>query len=639
MLGQFTGCSGRCGAEGLPPLCNSPRGEISVAFGDSEVFQGGRCAASFPGLAHVLPWAARPRHAESYNAAPITRVHEARDDMGAWTMAKRHKTHDGASKLAGAKGGEGDAPVRRKPGKSPADDLRRDWHVVSFMNLHAWFAESPRGIGSLVSECLRECEAIYGDGMCDVSCPRRSLPRDVADRVVEHLASAPYGPDFRFRLSELPDGALVGHLRENPGTALRVQRPWTYEDERRVFELEWRPHDVRDPQRSHPWGAIRIQMSVGRALRAEVDRFRALLDRMMERCAELGAVFATLSLDTTRELLRFESLTPTGHSYAQSHDVLTLPHWDQSGMVIVQGHIPGASWRTLLGPKHLHKLGGRDAFTRELVVEGDRWLGHKVNARPYGEHHLEVELVGSSQFLSDHWLLAVRGLEFDPGSRFDRLNARLAKAGLIFWQKPDYLEITAPWLSERAEKRAAEEAPVRHEQVFASVEAYLAYLGAHPPRSIRDVAVMPNAHERRWVTKNAGTHTTAFVVGPEKGDKLHSIWARSVKKGLWPLEDPILVGGPTRSSANFVFDSDHEGFDGFFNEKPPRPVQRARPYLCAKCGHDHFRVMAIFSYDEDDWIEDQEHADIAENLYHWFTLRATCGRCKLAAEIASIECA
>lgn len=554
-------------------------------------------------------------------------------------MAKRRKAQEGALKRVGAKARVGDSPGRKKPRKSPADDLRREWHVVSFMNLHAWFAESPRGIGSFVSECLRDCEAIYGDGSCDVSCPRRLMPRDVAERVVGRLASAPYGPDFRFKLSELPGGALVGHLAENPGIAMSVRRPWTYQDERRVFELEWCPHNVQDPQRPHPWGALKVQMSVGRVLRAEVDRFRVLLDRMMERCAELGAVFATLSLDTTRDLLRFESLTPTGHSYAQRHDVLNLPHWDQSGEVIVQGHIPGASWRTLLGPKHLAQLGGRDAFTRELVVEGDRWFGHKVNARPLGELHLELELVGSSQFLSDHWLFAARGLEFNPGTRFDRLNARLAKAGLLFWQKPDYLEITAHWLSEGTPKNAHEEPPIRHERAFASADAYMAYLQAHPPRSIRDVAVMPNAHERKWVAKNAGSLTTAFVVGPEKGDKLHSVWARTVKQGVWPLQDPIFVGGPTRSSASFVFDSDQEGFDGSFNDKPPRPLARARPYLCPKCGHDHFRVMAIFSYDEDDWIEDKEHADIAENMYHWFTLRVTCGRCKLASEIASIECA
>lgn len=554
-------------------------------------------------------------------------------------MAKRRSAAAGASKLTQRRASEGELAARKRPRRAPADDLRRDWHVVSFINLHAWFAESPRGIGSFVSECLRECESIYGDGMCDVWCPRRSLPRGVAERVVGHLASSPYGPDYRFRLSELPGGSLVGHLCENPGTALRVQRPWTLRDESRVCELEWRPHGVRDTKRVHPWGAIRVQMSVGRVLRAEVDRFKVLLDRMMERCAKLGAVFATLSLDTTRDLLRFESLTPSGHSHAREHEVLKLPHWDESGKVIVHGHIPGVSWRTLFGPMHLAKLGGREAFKNELVVDGDRWFGHKVDVRPLGEHHLEVMLVGSSQYLSDHWLLAAKGLELDPGTRFDRLNARMAQAGLLLWQKPDYLELTAPWLDEVAAERDRGGVIVRQGKVFASAAAYLAHLWANPPKSIRSVAVMPTAHERKWATKNAGTHATAFIVGPEKSGELHSIWARTVKAGVWPLQDPILVGGPTRSSAHFVFDSDHEGFDGFFNDKPPRPVERVRAYLCAKCGHDQFRVLAIFSYDEDDWIEDQEHAAIAENLYHWFTLRATCGRCKLAAEIASIECA
>lgn len=150
----------------------------------------------------------------------------------------------------------------------------------------------------------------------------------------------------------------------------------------------------------------------------------------------------------------------------------------------------------------------------------------------------------------------------------------------------------------------------------------------------------PKAHELKWVAKHIGTHVTAFIVGPKEGDMLHPIWTKSPKGTTVRMKSPILVGGPTRSSAHFVFDKEKDGWEGQQNDRPPAPLQGMVPFACPDCGHDKFRALAIFWYDdEDEWVDEPEMLSHVEDYFHWFTLRVTCGRCKLAMEGASIECA
>lgn len=515
--------------------------------------------------------------------------------------------------------------------RSPLDDMRRDVRTVSFLKINAWFPSAPKEISLFMAELLRELAIIYGDEICAVDADRYRLPRAVMEGMEPYFARGNW-PDFKLRVTEAEKSAILEHLGRQPRWFVGVMSPARFHDvAKQHFELEW------SPTRSDPnWIELRLELSFGWALRSELERGRSLIHRLFERFAELGAGYACADPVFVQAPQLYSGLPPApGPSSFGCHGQL-LGGFGPAD-VVCRGYLPRASWRMLFGPMQLQRLGGRDALRTELAKRPAGPWGPSLQVRELGSSHLDLTLMGTPRDSSARvWFGKLGTTCIERDSTIQYFNARLAQAGLLMWHMPELLSLVSG--TPAIEQKVPD--PKHTERPFADSAAYMAHLWAHPPRSIRDVAAKPKAHERKWVEKHIGRHATAFIVGPEGGEMAHSIWTKSPKGTTARMKSPILVGGPTRSSAHFVFDAEKDGWDGQQNDRPPAPLQNMVPFACPDCGHDHFRAMAIFWYDdEDEWLDDPEMLAHVEDYFHWFTLRVTCGRCKLAMEAASIECA
>lgn len=66
----------------------------------------------------------------------------------------------------------------------------------------------------------------------------------------------------------------------------------------------------------------------------------------------------------------------------------------------------------------------------------------------------------------------------------------------------------------------------------------------------------------------------------------------------------------------FWFDSRKHGYDGEFGHLKSRRTGTPNPYHRPRCGHDRFRVTAVFQYSGDnEELDDREHLSRIQDFF------------------------
>ncbi|MEZ6233246.1 MAG: hypothetical protein R3B68_03555 [Phycisphaerales bacterium] len=311
-------------------------------------------------------------------------------------------------------------------------------------------------------------------------------------------------------------------------------------------------------------------------------------------------------------------------------------------------HVPTVRHISMLSKQHLARLGGREAFAKEIRA-------FRATDPPGGAPHAKVMPNGMIlvsvernllEEIRDPWEL--ESIAIDSGVRSATwLLTRYMQAGLLFAQAPNAMEAMARQdaafraeLEKGRQKEAAELLEAEIAQREADFAVFMQRMWDNPPTCVAHAAQPVTKAQRSALSGSHGSHgqnMTAFRIARPGSKEPIGLWGPISSRGeFWY---PYYLGGPTEQAALAVFDPSRHGFDGEHGNA--RRILRKTPdaYHCVRCGHDRFHVTTMFEYAEPEEATSPEEQARPQDFFTWFVLIAACAGCKHRSEVGSVECA
>ena len=169
----------------------------------------------------------------------------------------------------------------------------------------------------------------------------------------------------------------------------------------------------------------------------------------------------------------------------------------------------------------------------------------------------------------------------------------------------------------------------------------MSHMWHHPPRCIREVAVVVEADDRQACDVGHECATHFWIQPNEKVLEAYTVYGRGTRE-LPTLVGPVRVGSLKSERAVFEFDPAVDGWDGE-GQSPERLLKREAPRLrqfaCPECKGRLFRLRAAFEYPLDDELADDPAAWARrQDWFTWFWLVGHCASCEWVGVVAEAEC-
>lgn len=384
---------------------------------------------------------------------------------------------------------------------------------------------------------------------------------------------------------------------------------------------------------------LQLELSLADVPDARLRRVQPAIDRFFELAVKSGDCMGGFA-----DIHETRPHWPTG--------ILTFPgfsdptviaeravRWDE--IPKIAPHRGSLHWITLFAPRDLASLGGRAKFAAEAGRHAVNVGSKRPLVRSCGEGHLLVELgpiveiiakkepeTSDGDLVVDHFAAAW-------------LMRRLADAEFFAWQHwspPDsrsnrIVAASTPTPFPKHSDRAVSAARA------AAADARFQRLQSSPPDCFRHDPKPTDARVRKWVAKEYGDFSTSFLAADASGNTELPVWGRFQDNSI-ELTDPIIIGDPRPRECSFIFQSHRHGYDGKQGHNHWPRTKAPDLFHCPKCGHDRFRAMTVFQYD------DQEEPDLTpreraapEDFFDWLAILLTCPKCDWFGRVAEFECA